>query len=204
MKPWVRNCVIVLSGIAVAVGAAYYWLIVESHIPAHTQYALDMHQIRQLAAGVPGERPSAVEVERVALFQFPATAIVAGDGWRTSDLPVYSYRIVYPSTSIIVDTALSRELGGDNVVKFDAEAYARMQKAMSEASLILITHEHVDHIGGLTSHPELPALVHAVQLNHEQSLHPEAMAPAKFPEHALDGYVPSSTKSIGRWLLVWC
>jgi glyoxylase-like metal-dependent hydrolase (beta-lactamase superfamily II) len=190
MKSWVRNSVIALSGVAVAVGAAYYWLIVESHMPMHTDYALDMPLIRQLAASLPGGKPTALEVERIALFQFPATAIVAGDGWHTSDLPVYSYRIVYPSTSIIVDTALSKEIGGENVVKFDADAFARMQKAMSHASLILITHEHVDHIGGLTSHPELPALMHAVQLNREQFSHPEAMAPAKFPEHALDGYAP--------------
>jgi glyoxylase-like metal-dependent hydrolase (beta-lactamase superfamily II) len=190
MKPWVRNSAVALSGIAVAVGAAYYWLIVESRMPAHTQYALNMPQIRRLAASMPGEKPTAVEVERIALFRFPATAVVAGDGWRTSDLPVYSYRIAYPSTSIIVDTALSKELGGDNLLKFDAEAYARMQKAMSQASVILITHEHVDHIGGLTSHPGLSALMHAVQLNRQQFLHPEAMAPAKFPEHALDGYAP--------------
>jgi glyoxylase-like metal-dependent hydrolase (beta-lactamase superfamily II) len=189
MKPCIRNSLIALAGILLAVGVGYYWLIVESHAPAHGEYALDLGQIRQLAGSLEGARPGSVEVERVALFRFPATAIVAGDGWQTRDLPVYSYRIVYPEGSIIVDTALGRETGG-NIAAFDADAYARMQRAMTQASLIVITHEHLDHIGGLAAHPGLPAMLHAVRLNREQVSHPEVMVPAKFPEHALDGYKP--------------
>ena len=189
MRPWIRNSLIALAGILVAAGGGYYWLIVESHPPAQAHYALDLAQIRQLAGSLEGDKPSRVEVERVALFRFPATAIVAGDGWQTRDLPVYSYRIVYPAGSIIVDAALSRDTGG-NIAAFDADAYARMQTAMTQASLIVITHEHLDHIGGLAAHPGLPAMLHAVRLNREQASHPEVMLPAKFPEHALDGYKP--------------
>ena len=189
MKPWIRNSLVALAGISLAAGASYYWLIDESHAPAHLQYALDIAQIRQLAGSLEGDKPSGVEVERVALFRFPATAVVAGDGWQTRDLPVYSYRIVYPHASIIVDTALARETGG-NIAAFDADAYARMQTAMTQASLIVITHEHLDHIGGLAAHPGLLAMLHAVRLNREQASHPEVMLPAKFPEHALDGYMP--------------
>jgi glyoxylase-like metal-dependent hydrolase (beta-lactamase superfamily II) len=190
MKPWVRNSLIAVSGVVAAVGAGYYWFVVENHVPAHLQYSLDIRQIRRVAASLPGDRAAAVEVERVALFRFPAAAVVAGDGWQMTDLPVYSYRIAFPNTSVIVDTALSRETGGENVFAFDADAYSRMQKAISQASLIVVTHEHVDHIGGLTSHPGLPALLQRVRLSREQFSHPEAMAPAKFPEHALDNYSP--------------
>jgi glyoxylase-like metal-dependent hydrolase (beta-lactamase superfamily II) len=187
MKPWIRNTLIAVCGVLLASGAAYYWLIVESLAPSHTQYVLNISEIRRLAAGVEGAKPTAVEVERVALFRSPATVVVAGDGWRMTDLPVYAYRLVYPQTSIIIDTALSKETG-DSIVAFDADAYSRLQSAMLQASLIVITHEHSDHIGGLTAHPQLPELMHAVRLNREQVSHPKVMLPAKFPDHMLDGY----------------
>jgi glyoxylase-like metal-dependent hydrolase (beta-lactamase superfamily II) len=190
MKPWIRNSLVALGGILLAAAGTYYWLIVESHAPPHPQYALDIAQIRLLAGSMEGDKPNGVEVERVALFLFPATAVVAGDGWQKRELPVYSYRVVYPHASVIVDTALSNETGASNLAAFDPEAYSRMQAAMTQASLIVITHEHLDHIGGLTAHPALPALLHAVRLNREQASHPEVMMPAKFPEHALDGYKP--------------
>jgi glyoxylase-like metal-dependent hydrolase (beta-lactamase superfamily II) len=190
MKPWMRKTLLVLGVFLAIAGAAYYWLIDESHPPAQAHFALDISEVRRLANSLPGEKANSVEVERVALFRFPATAVVAGDGWQRVDLPVYSYRVVYPGTSVIVDTALGQETGGSQLAGFDAGAYARMQSAMTHASQIVITHEHLDHIGGLTEHPDIAGLKQALRLSREQISHPELMLPAKFSEHALDGYVP--------------
>jgi glyoxylase-like metal-dependent hydrolase (beta-lactamase superfamily II) len=190
MKRWVRNILIVLCALLVMAGGAYYWFIVESHVPGGAEYALDIGEVRRLAAAAPGDRPIAIEVEAVALFKPPATFVVAGDGWKPSDLPVYSYRVVYPQTSVIIDTALNKEIGGDSLASFDAEAFARVQAAMAQSSLILLTHEHSDHIGGLTTHPNLAAVLTVTKLTREQMANPAAMLPAKFPDHVLDGYVP--------------
>ena len=190
MKPWIRNLIIAAGLLIVVAGAAYYWLIVESHVPADAQFALDIGEVRRLAAANPGDRATVIEVERVAQFKFPATAIVAGDGWTTRDMPVFSYRIVYLGASVIVDTALTKEIGGSYLNSFDPDAFARMQDAMAHASLILITHEHSDHIGGLTTHPGLSGVLKAAKLTSEQLADPKIMAPAKFPDRALDGYVP--------------
>ena len=130
-------------------GAAFYWLLVESHMPGDASFALDIDQVRAVSAAVPGDKPTSIEVEQIAVFTFPATAIVAGDGFDGRPLPVYSYRLIYPDGSIIVDTALSQAVGGSELTSFDAEAYGRMQAAMSAAKQIVITHEHMDHIGGL-------------------------------------------------------
>jgi glyoxylase-like metal-dependent hydrolase (beta-lactamase superfamily II) len=189
MKPWIRNTLVALGLLVVVTGIAYYWLIVESHVPADARYALDIGEVRRLSGALSGDKPTAIEVERVGLFKFPATAIVAGDGWEARDMPVFSYRVVYPQTSVLIDTALNREIGSA-LSSFDDAAFARMQWAMRNASLILITHEHMDHIGGLTTHPNLASVLVSAKLTREQIADPKFMLPAKFPDRALDGYVP--------------
>src|SRR5688572_4490126 len=155
MRTWLRRTLVTLAVLLAVAGAAFYWLLVESHMPGDASFALDIDQVRALSAAVPGDKPSAIEVEQVAVFTFPATAIVAGDGFEGRPLPVYSYRLIYPDGSIIVDTALSQAVGGSELTSFDAEAFGRMQAAMSAARQIVITHEHMDHIGGLTTHNDL-------------------------------------------------
>ena len=63
----------------------------------------------------PATSRASIEVEQIAVFTFPATAIVAGDGFDGRPLPVYSYRLIYPDGSIIVDTALSQAIGGSEL-----------------------------------------------------------------------------------------
>ena len=183
-----RRVLFVLAAALAVAGAAYYWLIIESHMPADARYDFDIGEVRRIAGAAPGDKPTAIEMEQVALFKFPATAIVAGDGWDMRDMPVFSWRLAYPAASVIVDTALNRETGGSELASFDDEAYARMQTAMTQSSLIVITHEHMDHIGGLAAHPDLRAILPTTRLNRAQLANPDRSLPAKFPDHALDGY----------------
>lgn len=190
MKPWVRKSLIVAAGVSAVFAAAYYWLIVESHAPSDARFALDVEELRTLANATPGDKPQAIEVEKVAMVQFPATAIVAGDGWGKRDLPIYSYRLVFPGTSLIVDTAMDRQIGGASLAMFDDDAYARMQAAMERASSIVITHEHMDHIGGIAASRDLPKLLTTTRLTREQIADASRSAPAEFPTGAFDGYQP--------------
>src|ERR1700761_2004507 len=190
MKSPTRALLIALGALLLIAGGAYYWFFVGSQVPGDAQYALDIGEVRRLAGTVSGNRPAAIEVERVGQFRPPATFVVAGDGWSPTELPVFSYRLVFPERSIVIDTALNGELGGASLTAFDAEAFARIQEAMLQSSLVLLTHEHEDHIGGLATHPNLAAVLPKTRLTREQVADVSGMGPAKLPDHALDGYVP--------------
>jgi glyoxylase-like metal-dependent hydrolase (beta-lactamase superfamily II) len=187
---WTRRILIGLGILLIIAGAAYYWLFVESHVPSDASYELDIDRVRAALETVPGDKPSAIEVEQVGVFTFPATGVVAGDGWHGVALPVFSYRLIYPGSTIIVDTALPQSMGGSQLTSFDAEAFARVEAAMSTAAQIVITHEHMDHIGGLTAHSDLEAVLPKARLTREQLAEPARSLPAKFPERALEGYQP--------------
>jgi glyoxylase-like metal-dependent hydrolase (beta-lactamase superfamily II) len=176
--------------LAVLLAGAYWWLFCESH-PAQGAWTIDLDEVRRLAGSMPGDKPHAVRVERVAGFRFPGIAIQAGDPWALSDMPVFSYQLVFADRTGIVDTAMDAKTSAQaHAVHFDPAAYARMSKALGTADFIVVTHEHMDHLGGLTVQPNLQDLLKHTRLTREQLSDPANLRPAEFPKGSLDGYAP--------------
>jgi glyoxylase-like metal-dependent hydrolase (beta-lactamase superfamily II) len=187
MPKWLRWGIIA----AVLLGCVYYWLLIESHVPGGGSFNVDMATVRRLAGAVPGDKPRAIHVEQIAFFEFPGIAVMAGDSWSLRKTPVFSYQLIYPDHTAIIDTGVDPKLTKEmRVTELDPGAYARMSKALEASKLILITHEHPDHIGGLTAQPGLPLLLKAVRLTRSQAEHADKMLPAALPPGALTGYSP--------------
>jgi glyoxylase-like metal-dependent hydrolase (beta-lactamase superfamily II) len=189
MGKWFRRILITLAVLAAIGAPAYYWYVVDSSAPSSGSYAIDMAEVRRLANSISGDKVQEVHVEHVATFSFPATAMVAGDGWDTKELPVQSYQLVFPDHTAIIDTALDKQLGKDTT-SFYSDAYDRMSAAMDTASLIVITHEHLDHIGGLARHPHLKQILDVTKLTKEQIASPEYMTDARLPADILASAKP--------------
>ena len=180
-----------VAAVLAAVGAAYYALVLHSPAPS-TTFPLDLVRIRALADAVPGERATAVRYEDVLALRFAESMVMAGEPWRQTPMPVYSYQLVFPDRTIIIDTALAKADGKPEFLglRYDEAAYQRMNAAMAAAALIVITHEHMDHIGGVAAHPQLTQLKPALRLTAEQLANPKGMEPVKLPAEALAGYEP--------------
>ena len=192
MNTWLRRLLWTLGVLVVLGVPAYWWLVLHSP-EVEGEYALDTARLRHFADSIPGEKPSEVRYEHVMDFQFAEAMVMAGEPWKATPIPVYSWQLRTASGStLIVDTAMNREIAKpDSMVPFyDDAAYARMQAAMEKASQIVVTHEHMDHIGGLAAHPRLAALKPALRLTASQFGNPAGMEPAVLPDAAMQDYAP--------------
>ena len=186
-------------GLLVAIlGAAYYWFFIESPGLAG-RFDIDINEVRRLAGSIPGEKPREIRYEHVMDFKTPDAATVTGAGWSQSTLWGVAFQLRYSDHTAILETTMNGEQAKASgmVTGYYPEAYGRVIQAMSKASLILVTHEHADHIGGLAAHPELKRLLDTgvVKLNKQQVSNAEHPALpegvfAKFPDGVFANYKP--------------
>jgi glyoxylase-like metal-dependent hydrolase (beta-lactamase superfamily II) len=169
MPRWLRITLTIVVVLLVAGGGAYWWFIGDGNPPANLQpYGFDLAAVRAKADELPGGKASEVRVEKVASFNFPAVASVGGDGWQVTPMAAYSYQVVLPTDTVIIDTAFTAAMGASLGAQIDDDAYARMEMAMAAATQIVVTHEHPDHIGGIIAYGDPQGIAKALRLNKEQ------------------------------------
>lgn len=174
----------VLAAVGILFGAKYFLLDVAASPSA--QYVIDLTALHRLATSG-GELPEKIEVEQVGSFAFPRSLVVAGEGFRLHPMALLVHRVAWTDRSVLIDTAMSPaatdQMPGSEA---DPAAFARVLRAMDVAESIVFTHEHPDHVGGLSAAADAaPALEHA-RMTREQLSSPN-LERKEFPAQRLEG-----------------
>jgi glyoxylase-like metal-dependent hydrolase (beta-lactamase superfamily II) len=168
-KKGLRTLLAILAILVIVIALAGYILLGYSPLPKTSTYQLDIAQIRQLAGTDNRLFPVRLNTLIIGQGSMPQFVVYAGGGLQSMRMPVPVFQVVFPDSTVIVDTGMDQASFGQMFGgSFSTENYDRLQSALRQSQAILLTHEHLDHIAGLTHSPYLDELLPKVILTREQ------------------------------------
>ena len=112
-----------------------------------------LEQVRQAASKVSGELAATINFAKVAESHRTYAGIIEGGSEDLFISARTAFQIVYPSGSIMLDSGMDETVhkfyGFGREEPYWQEANDGVQRALRAAQLILITHEHGDHVAGV-------------------------------------------------------
>ena len=154
---------------------------IQAQAPAWTA---DLGEARRVASLLPGRKPLRVNVLKFAESRRTKNFSVKGAPTEPSVQARTAFQVVYADATVMVDTGMNlqthRFFGRGTEEPYDAEAARQVEAALDRARLIVVTHEHGDHVGGVITSPRAVDLAAKTILTRTQ-LHTLMTAP-QMPE----------------------
>lgn len=180
-----------LALVAVLAGLGWYAAF-DAAAPAEAPDEFDVVAYRQLLVSeAPETLPTDVRVEFVGSSEAPSFAAEAGAFGGQVAIAYTAFQIIGPTGNIVIDGAVDADTVNemtDGEGSFSEEAYERLLGATAEASHVLITHEHLDHVMAVVRHPEPDRIAPHLRLTRQQM---EAL-----PQHARGGVLPPAIAGV--------
>jgi glyoxylase-like metal-dependent hydrolase (beta-lactamase superfamily II) len=106
---------------------------------------------RGLVRAVPGELPTTIGYLNIAEMTWALSEAVENAPNTIVSLPTPVFQVRFAHGWIMVDAGMDRELaaGAQDSSRFFDDRYTRMIAALESANMIIVTHEHYDHIGAV-------------------------------------------------------
>jgi glyoxylase-like metal-dependent hydrolase (beta-lactamase superfamily II) len=118
-------------------------------------FGVDINELRRLAGVVPGALPVALNGVRVAASIRPRKFVIEGGDDSAVTMPRTAFQLLYADASVMLDAGLDQathdSFSPDKPEPYFPEEFARLQRALAAARLIVLTHFHADHIAGVVT-----------------------------------------------------
>jgi glyoxylase-like metal-dependent hydrolase (beta-lactamase superfamily II) len=113
----------------------------------------DLSAIRALAHVVPGALPVALNAVKFAASIRPRKFVIEGGDDTPVTMPRTCCQVVYPDATVMIDAGMDRatheSFGAGE--PYDDAAFAQVMRALRAARMIVLTHYHADHVGGIVT-----------------------------------------------------
>jgi glyoxylase-like metal-dependent hydrolase (beta-lactamase superfamily II) len=145
--------------------------------PAGAQNAIEewrasLPDIRATAALIPGRRPQRVNMLKFAESRRTKNFSVKGAPADPSVQARTAFQVIYADGQIMVDAGMDQQVhrffGRGVEEPYDSEAAGQVERALTTARLIVVTHEHGDHVAGVIRTPRARELAAKTILTRSQ------------------------------------
>ena len=110
-------------------------------------------ELRQTAKLIPGRRPLRINVVKFAESLRTKNFSVKGAPAEPSVQARTAVQVVYADGTVMIDSGMDQQVhnffGRGTKEPYDAEAAKQVERAVRAARLIVMTHEHGDHVAGV-------------------------------------------------------
>ena len=125
--------------------------------PPLSAWSADLAEVRRIADLIPGRRPIRLNVVKFAESRRTKNFSIQGAPADPSVQARTAFQVVYADGSVMVDAGMDQQVhrffGRGVEEPYDATAARQVEAALRRAKLIVVTHEHGDHVGGVVRGP---------------------------------------------------
>ena len=148
---------------------ALFALVTSAQTPA---WSADITEIRRAANLIPGAKPARINFLKFAASLRTKNFSVQGAPATPSVQARTAFQVIYPDSYVMVDAGMDQtvhDFFGRGVKEpYDAAAAAQVAKAVEGARMIVVTHEHGDHVAGVIRGPQAAQLASKTILTRTQ------------------------------------
>ena len=174
----------------------------QSSTPAPTYDETLLNKVRSAGMAIPGSLPASIHYIKYASSIRKWSDIVEDGGDDPCTMARTAFQIVFEKSYIMVDAGMDRAVHHffekDSPQPFDDTAASRVAAAVQNAQMILVTHEHGDHVAGVIRNAS-DAVAAKTMLTSEQIqtlINEPQMPEIKLDENRAKQYINVSFESV--------